>query len=226
VPLLKASGIDEVFAAGDQLPPCDVYLPLLNLPSVLGVTGESLVGSSPYLAADPTLIQQWSDKLSTRQGFRVGIGWQGNPEYAFDRMRSIPLPQFAPLAEVEGVRLISVQKSAKEPSPPAAPNFAVEDLGPELDEAAGAFMDTAAVMKNLDLVITSDTATAHLAGALGVPVWVAVCASPDWRWFVDREDSPWYPTMRLFRQRTAGDWSSPFSAMARHLAALVAARGA
>ena len=231
VPLLKASGIDDVYAAGDELPPYDVYLPLLNSPSVLGVTRESLAGASPYLTADSGLVRRWSDKLSAREGFRVGIAWQGNPEYAFDRMRSIPLGQFAPLAEVAGARLISLQKSAAEQSrtgqvAPVAAGFTMEDLGPGLDEAAGAFMDTAAVMKNLDLVVTSDTATAHLAGALSVPVWVALCASPDWRWFVEREDSPWYPTMRLFRQQTAGDWSVPFRAMARQLTALVGAYGA
>jgi len=231
VPLLKTSGMDDVFAAGNELPPYDVYLPLLNLPSLLGVNRESLAGASPYLAADPELTQQWSDKLSKHKGFRVGIAWQGNPEYAFDRTRSIPLDQYAPLAQVEGVRLISLQKSEAEQSriaqsARATADFPLEDLGPGFDEASGAFMDTAAVMKNLDLVITSDTATAHLAGALGVPVWVALCASPDWRWFVKREDSPWYPTMRLFRQQTAGDWSAPFGAMARQLTTLVAAHGA
>ena len=179
VPLLKASGIDEVYAAGNELPPYDVYLPLLNLPSVLGVTAENLAGATPYLAADPRLAEQWRDKLSNGKGLRVGIAWQGNPEYAFDRIRSIPLDQYAPLAKVEGVRLINLQKSAAEQSlieqaARATVNFAIEDLGPGLDEASGAVMDTAAVMKNLDLVITSDTATAHLAGALGVPVWVAL----------------------------------------------------
>jgi hypothetical protein len=225
VPLLKTSGIDEVYGAGDALPPFDVYLPLLNLPGLLGVSLEGLKAATPYLAAEPGLVQQWSDKLSARSGFRVGIAWQGNPQYAFDRTRSIPLSRFAPLAQVDGVRLISLQKSAQDQLAAMSDRFPVEDFGPGLDETCGAFMDTAAVMMNLDLVITSDTATAHLAGALGVPVWVALCASPDWRWFVEREDSPWYPTMRLFRQQTVGDWSLPFGDMARQLTALVEARG-
>ncbi len=225
VPLLKASGIDDVHAAGEELPPFDVYLPLLSLPGVLNVSLEGLSVATPYLATDSELVQSWGETLAARPGFRVGIAWQGNPQYSFDRIRSIPLSRFAPLGEVNGVRLISLQKSAQDQLAAVSDRFGVEDLGPALDEGSGAFMDTAAVMKNLDLVITSDTATAHLAGALGVPVWVALGAWPDWRWFIGREDSPWYPTMRLFRQPTAGDWSLPFGDMARQLTALVEERG-
>ena len=124
-----------------------------------------------------------------------------------DRARSIPLSCFEPLAGLPGVRLLSLQKGAgAEELQDARGRFPVADLGSRLDD----FMDTAAVMKNLDLVITCDTAVAHLAGALGAPVWVAIPLAPDWRWLLDRSDSPWYPTMRLFRQDRRGDWQGVF----------------
>jgi hypothetical protein len=129
--------------------------------------------------------------------------------------------QFAPLAAVPGVQLFSLQKGpGSEQLPMLAGQFAVSDLAGMLDLSEGAFLDTAAVMQNLDLVVTSDTAIAHLAGALGVPVWVALTFAPDWRWLVDREDSPWYPSMRLFRQRRLGAWSEVFGRMAAELATL------
>jgi hypothetical protein len=138
----------------------------------------------------------------------------------------MPLARFRPLAEVEGVRLISLQKGAGIEQLATAP-FAVEDLGSQLDLGPAAFAETAAVVRNLDLVITSDTALAHLAGALGAPVWVALSRAPDWRWqFGDREDSPWYPTMRLFRQPALGQWDAVFERMAARLRELVAARRA
>ena len=135
----------------------------------------------------------------------------------------MPLAQFAPLAAIEGVRLFSLQKRAGVEQLADAP-FPVEDLGGKLDEGDAAFCETAAVIKNLDLVVTSDTAVAHLAGALGAPVWLALSSSPDWRWLLDREDSPWYPTVRLFRQSKLGDWPDVFGRMADELKTLVAAR--
>jgi hypothetical protein len=151
-------------------------------------------------------------------GFRVGIAWQGDPSYRWDRDRSIPLRHFAPLGRVAGVRLISLQKGpGMEQLREVSGLFPVIDLGPRLDESAGAFMDTAAAMKNLDLVITSDTAVAHLAGAMGVPVWLALAFAPEWRWLLEREDSPWYPHMRLFRQSRRGDWEGVFARMAGEL---------
>jgi hypothetical protein len=138
----------------------------------------------------------------------VGIVWQGNAGYVFDKLRSIPLADFAPLAGVPGVRLLSLQKgTGSEQLADVAERFEVFDLGNSLDVDSGAFMDTAAVMCNLDLVITSDTAAAHLAGGLGRPVWLALSAAPEWRWMTDRSDSPWYPSVRLWRQPSVGDWS-------------------
>src|SRR5262249_19149294 len=172
--------------------------------------------------ADPARIERWRRELGG-EGFKVGIAWQGSPSFPGDRLRSIPLAHFAPLAGVEGVRLFSLQKGpGREQIRSTARVFAsagrlaLTDLGERLDEQ-GAFLDTAAVMKTLDLVITSDTAIAHLAGALGVPVWVALSIGPDWRWLLDREDCPWYPTMRLFRQRRQGDWDEVFERMAAEL---------
>src|SRR5262249_54779530 len=152
----------------------------------------------PYLFADSQLVDEWRRRLAPHKGFRVGIAWQGNPQRAWDHPhRSIPLAEFAPLSRVNGVRLISLQKGAGSEQLRNA-EFLVASLDSSEEEAVGAFTATAAIMKNLDLVITSDTALAHLAGALGVPVWLALSCAPDWRWLLGREDSPWYPTMRLF----------------------------
>jgi tetratricopeptide (TPR) repeat protein len=149
---------------------------------------------------------------------RIGIAWQGNPSCRFDCLRSIPLRYFASLANVEGVQLISLQKGpGVEQLQTIDGQFPVIGMGSRLDESSGAFVDTAAVMMNLDLVISSDTAIPHLAGALGVPVWVALPLVPDWRWWLQREDSPWYVTMRLFRQTVPGRWDDVFSHMAEEL---------
>ena len=153
----------------------------------------------PTSAADPELTDKWRAELAAIDGFKIGIAWQGSRDYPSDRWRSIPLAQFAPLARLPGVRLISLQKGFGSEQV-ATVDFPVLDLSGRLDEAAGPFMDTAAVIRNLDLVVTPDTAIAHLAGALGAPVWLALQFSPDWRWLQGRDDSPWYPTMRLFRQ--------------------------
>jgi hypothetical protein len=145
---------------------------------------------------------------------RIGIAWQGNPKHS-DQHRFMPLHSFAPVAKVTGVCLISLQKSAgTEQLTTVADTFSVINLGDNLDETTGAFMDTAAIMMNLDLVITADTAIAHLAGALGVPVWIALPFVPNWRWLLERDDSPWYPTARLFRQQRPGDWDDVFARMA------------
>ena len=148
--------------------------------------------------------------------FRVGIAWQGSPTFRGDRERSVPLAQFAPLARVPGVQLISLQKgNGTEQLADVSSQFSVRDMGDNLDAIGGAFMDTAAIMMNLDLVISSDTAIAHLAGALGVAVWVALPLVPDWRWQLERADNPWYPSMRLFRQTRLGFWDDVFEPPSR-----------
>src|SRR5262249_31407744 len=148
--------------------------------------------------------------LSAISAFKIGIAWQGRPTHPGDRNRSIALVQFASLAQLEKVRLFSLQVGrGTEQLAGVVGRFEVTDLGGRFDPTS--FQDAAAVMKNLDLIITVDTAIAHLAGALGVPVWVALPVTPDFRWLLQREDSPWYPTMRLFRQTTAGNWNDVFT---------------
>jgi Tfp pilus assembly protein PilF len=249
-PLLKLlgafPGIDRLVGRGSPMPSCDVHMPLLSLPGLFQTDESSIPATVPYLHADAKLVRQWRHALqwtvdggrwmdqnqepteihrppSTvhRPHFKVGIAWQGNPGKPFDSHRSMPLAHFAPLADVAGVQLISLQKGPGAEQLGGWPGHqAPATLGDSFDEAAGAFMDTAAVMQNLDLVISSDTAVPHLAGALGVPVWVALPLASDWRWLVHREDCPWYPSMRLFRQTRYGDWEGVFAHIAAELRVL------
>ena len=162
------------------------------------------------------MTDRWRQELAGIDGLRIGIVWQGSRTYIGDRWRSLPLSHFAPLARLPGVRLISLQKGFGSEQI-AAVDFPVIDLAGRLDEATGPFLDTAAVIRNLDLVVTADTAVGHLAGALGAPVWLALAVTTDWRWQRDRDDSPWYPTARLFRQTSFGQWSDVFERMAQAL---------
>ena len=206
--LTRSPGIERLLAHGDPLPEFDVHTPLLSLPRLLGTTLESVPADVPYLEAEPQLVEAWRQRLDPYPGFKIGIVWQGNPKFRLDRFRSAPLTEFAPLARVPGVHLFSLQKGpGAEQLAALTDRFPVTDLGSGLDD----FVDTAAVLKNLDLVVSVDTAVAHLAGALGIPVWVALPSASDWRWLMDREDSPWYPSMRLFRQDKPGDWAGVFA---------------
>jgi hypothetical protein len=159
--------------------------------------------------------------VESHAGFQVGICWQGNRFNHGDRHRSMPLRCFASLAAVEGVRLISLQKGPGADQLRSVP-FAVVDFGDELDPLPGGFRDAAALVKSLDLVVSCDSALAHVAGALGVPVWLALSAVADWRWLTERSETSWYPTTRLYRQERLGDWSSVFARMADDLRKLVA----
>jgi hypothetical protein len=187
----------------------DVTAPLLSLPARMHTPPADV----PYLFAEPDRVAAWRTRIG-ENGLRVGIAWQGFSGRFEDRGRSIPLTAFVPLAQ-PGVRLISLQKGEGE-AQIASAGFAIETF-PKLDDGPDAFLDTAAMMTALDLIVTSDTSIAHLAGALGIPVWVALRLVPDWRWLLERSDSPWYPTMRLFRQSTDGDWAPVFAAMAQAL---------
>ncbi|HYV39898.1 MAG TPA: tetratricopeptide repeat protein [Gemmataceae bacterium] len=218
--LASVSGIDQLVADTVLLPAFDVHISLQSLPLIFGTKIDTIPADVPYLFADKDLQEHWHSKLGPLEKFKIGIAWQGNPAFLDDQARSIPLTCFAPLAKIEGVQLVSLQKGpGMEQLHAAANQFDVLDLGHQFDEASGAFMDTAAVMKNLDLVICSDSAVAHLAGALGVPVWVALAKVPEWRWLLEREDIPWYPGMRLFRQRFAGDWADVFGRIAGEMKA-------
>lgn len=186
----------------------DVHIPLLSLPGVFGTTLESIPWDGPYLHVDELLRKQWQQRLSGDKGFRVGIAWSGSPMHTNEVHRSCPLEEFAVLASVPGVSLYSLQQGADdERSARIASVMGLIRLDKELDRTAS-FVDTAAVMKVLDLVITIDTSIAHLAGGLGVPVWTLLCAYPDWRWLMARDDTPWYPGMRLFRQQSPGEWGT------------------
>jgi tetratricopeptide (TPR) repeat protein len=205
------------------LPPFDVVCALQSLPRLLGTRADMMTNLVPYLSADTARVATWRERLGPG-GFRVGIAWQGNPFSQAELGRSIPLAAFAPLSKVPGVRLISLQKHVGlEQLAGLPPDFVVETLGEGFDSGPSAFLDTAAVMQSLELVIVSDSAVAHLAGALAHPAWVVLQHVPDWRWMLDRSDSPWYPTMRLYRQPTRGDWASAFGRIAADLAALICA---
>jgi hypothetical protein len=219
LPLLRrCPGIDRLVAQGADPEQFDVCAPLLSLPRLLGTTLASVPAEVPYLYPDPRLVEHWRRVLDEIGGFKIGIAWQVNPDHPNSRHRSIPLDHFAALARILGVRLIRLQKgSASGQAAEGTNSFPLIELGSDLDEASGAFMDTAAVMKSLDLVITPDTAIAHLAGGLGVPVWVGLAMAHDWRFLQGRDDSPWYPTMRLFRQTPSGGWAGVFDRMAREV---------
>ena len=206
---------DELFilGSGGEPPHCDYYLPLLSAPGAFHTTGSTIPGDVPYLAADAGLTEQWRQELAATGGFKIGIVWQGSRDFLSDRWRSIPLAQFAPLARLPGVRLVSLQKGFGAEQI-AQVDFPVLDLSGRLDEAAGPLMDTAAIIRNLDLVVTPDTAIAHLAGALGAPVWVALQFSGNWRWLREGDKTAWYPSMRLFRQTTFGQWQDVFERIA------------
>lgn len=195
------------------LPAFDHHVPLLSMPLALGTTLDTCPADIPYLRAERDRVEKWRERLGS-QGFRIGICWQGNRKGEVDIGRSFPLQCFERIAAIPNVRLISLQKnSGIEQLADLPAGMQVETLGSEFDSGPDAFVDSAAIMESLDLVITSDTAMAHLAGALGRPAWVTLKRVPDWRWLLDRSDSPWYPTLRLFRQTRRGDWRDVFDAM-------------
>jgi tetratricopeptide (TPR) repeat protein len=182
---------------------------MMSVPGILGTTPETVPRNGPFLTAEPDRVAAWRERLGTH-GFKIGIAWQNAGASHLDKLRSIPLREFAALGAIPGVRLISLQKGAGVEDIPAAA-FQMETLGDSFDEGGGAFLDSAAVMMNLDLVVTPCNAIAHLAGALGRPTFVALMHVPEWRWLLDRDDSPWYPATRLFRQSSAGDWPGVFA---------------
>lgn len=205
----------ELIPAPDTPPHYDYQCPLLSLPRAFR---SAIAAMTPYLAAEPARARRWREHLGS-DGFRIGVCWQGSTlPYADVMQRSFPLAELAPLIDARAdVRLISLQKySGLDQLKTLPPALRVETVD-AFDEGADAFVDTAALMAACDLIITADTSVAHLAGALGTPVWVALPRLADWRWLEDRDDSPWYPSMRLFRQQRPGDWPAVFGAMAKAL---------
>lgn len=206
----------------------DYHIQLLSLPYRCHTTLETIPSNVPYLQADPELINYWKDALSSDHNFKIGICWQGNAHYATQNLqravaaKSITPSHFEPLSKIKGITLYSLQKingleSLKDLS------FTIHEFD-DFDKTYGRFMDTAAIMHNLDLILTVDTSIAHLAGALGVPVWVMLPFPADWRWLLNRDDTPWYPTMRLFRQDTSGDWDHVFDQVVIALQEIVKAQ--
>jgi ADP-heptose:LPS heptosyltransferase len=199
----------------------EMYSPLLSLPALLGIHDESAIPREvPYVFVEPERVERWRPRVQALPGFKVGLCWQGSPTFKGDEFRSIPLERFAPLAAVPNVTFVSLQKGAGSEQVEANRGRLPLVVFDDLDRDAP-FVDTAALMQHLDLVITSDTAIPHLAGALGRPVWVALGIGADWRFLEGRSDSPWYPNMRLFRQRAFGDWPGVFQEMADALRAKI-----
>ena len=180
----------------------DAQIALWSLPHLFDSTEKTIPKEIPYLYANPELCSYWNKKLAHDKNFKIGICWSGSG--AFKKIKDIPLQAFAPLAQIPGITLYSLQKGRGSEQTKEI-DFDIVDFSDEMDKEHGAFMDTAAIMKNIDLVITVDTSTAHLAGALGVPVWTYIIFAPDWRWMLKRTDTPWYPTMKLFRGRKPYD---------------------
>ncbi len=206
----------RVLGPGETVPAVHRHATIMSLPALFGARLDQLP-PPPYLAAEPARIQAWRGRLADGSGRRaVGLVWRAGPDG--DPARSLDLEMLAPLARLPGIRLIALQHR---PTPDEHRVLAASGIAcPEALDADGPFRDTAAILAQLDLLISVDTATAHLAGALGRPVWTLLPHHPDWRWMLGRTDSPWYPAMRLFRQPRAGDWPSVAAAVASALGAL------
>jgi tetratricopeptide (TPR) repeat protein len=202
VPLLAGlPGTVHTVARGDALPRFDLHCPILSLPAVLGTTLET-IPPAPYITADPMLTAAWRRRLAVLPGLRVGVVWAGGPGIGTDHRRSMTLRHLSPLAALPGISLVSVQKGPAAAELHQSSALPLVDVAGELED----FADTAALLAALDLVISVDTSVAHLAGALGQPLWVLLRLNACWRWLRGREDSPWYPTAKLFRQTEPGEW--------------------
>lgn len=195
-------GVDEFIVANRPLPPFDIHCPLLSLPLVMGTTLQNIPSQMPYLHAKPADVERFRKRLSSESKRKIGLCWAGSRIHINDHNRSMPFSALKPLlAMKDRTRFISLQVGTPTDDPDLL------DWTSELQD----FANTAGLIANLDLVITVDTSIAHLAGAMGKPVWTVLPFAPDWRWLLDRNDSPWYPTMRLFRQPIAGDWQTPIA---------------
>ncbi len=213
--LSTVPGVEMVVEAGQPLPSLTHYIPMLSLPHVFATDEATIPNTVPYLRADPERVEHWRKRLAwADDGPRVGVVWAGNGQFAGDERRSPGFDPFRILFQVPGVTFFSLQKGGGSKACIGGDTpMNLFDLGPEL----ASFDDTAAVIMNLDLVISSCTSPVHLAGALGKPVWVVLSTFPDWRWLRHREDSPWYPTARLFRQKNEGDWNEVLLRVAQAL---------
>lgn len=198
------AGIDDVFHTEETAPVFDVHAPLLSLPLVFDTRIDTVPAAIPYVTPDAQLVARWRERLGTHSGISVGLVWQGNPSHLNDRRRSMRLDLLRPLLDCPGARFVSLQVG---PGQNQLTEFddGIVDVGAQIDTTS--FADAAAIIANLDLVISIDSAIAHLAGAIGKPVWILLAKGSDWRWLRDRDDTPWYPQARLFRQAKPGDWA-------------------
>lgn len=216
-------GVDEAVEVSPGMAPAgqfDFHVPLLEIPRILGTTLETIPATVPYVFANPARAQHWRARFS-RTDLNVGIVWAGHPAHREDAARSCPLRAFLRLSRIPHVRLFGLQKGgAAAQAKDLAADMPLLNLGDELDD----FTDTAAVIENLDLVISVDTAVLHLAGAMAKPAWALLPSSPDWRWMLDRSDTPWYPTVKLFRQQQHGCWDDVFHRVSEELTARAAGR--
>jgi tetratricopeptide (TPR) repeat protein len=201
----------EILAARSIPLNFDCHSPLVSLPLAFGTDRNSIPSDVPYIFSNPLLREKWAARIG-KEGLKVGICWQGKERLSIGA-RSFPLSCFSKLAQISDVRLISLQKGIGIDQIQSLQGIKIEFLGDDFDFGPDAFIDTAAIMDNLDLVIAADTSIAHLAGAMGCPTWVALKKVPDWRWHLELDQSPWYPTMKLFRQRERGEWSQVFEDM-------------
>jgi len=204
----------QVVEQGSEPPPHDLHCPLMSLPRAFGTDLATIPAARSYLSADPGDVARWAERIGDAKSLRVGLVWAGNPKHRNDRNRSIPVDKLRPLLSVPGVRFFSLQTGDARDALPEG----VDDL----IEGVRDFADTAAILKNLDLVVAVDTAVIHLAGALGVPAWLLLPFAPDWRWLLDRGDTPWYPSLRLYRQPRPGDWDTMLGTAAAVLRAMAA----
>jgi tetratricopeptide (TPR) repeat protein len=204
--LENVKGVEQVATNNGHLPAFDLHCPFMSLPFVFRTTLESIPSTTPYITVGRQLVRKWEERIQdNRSKFNIGLVWAGDLRHPRVQYRSCSIEAFQPLSELDGITLFSLQKgdAAKAAKGPAEGMKIID-----YTEAVSDFADAAACMENLDLIISVDTAAAHLAGAIGKPVWTLLPFVPEWRWLLDREDSPWYPTMRIFRQPSPGDWKS------------------
>lgn len=221
-PLLKdlmrsLDGHATIIAFGDPLPDFEFHCPLMSLPLAFKSRLETIPAEVPYLSADPVYVEKWRPRLPASSGPRIGLVWAGNPKLANDLQRSLSLELILPIVSSSGAEFFSLQKDLREGDREVLQtNARIHAVGPDL----GTFADTAAVVSMLDLVISVDTSVAHLAGAMGKPIWLLLPYIREWRWLLERDDSPWYPTARLFRQSRDGDWYGVLERVARDISRL------
>ena len=225
--LSNIPGIDRIVPYGDPMPEYDYYAPLMSVPGIIGTTLEEIPSllSVPYLKPDPDLAAYWTERLGPRKRgeLRVGLAWQGNPDNTMDRYRSIPLKSFVGLSQVPGLRLVSFQRNqGVEQIPPMMAQLPLTCFMDEPGREVDSLLDSAALMSLMDVMISVDSAPVHLAGALGVRTWLLCRKQSEWRWMLDREDSPWYPSIRIFRQTVIGQWDDVIEKVTQELKQLVA----